>query len=255
MPGEQLPDICRRAAGTVVTAAHESAWYLATYTVAIAAALLTLRFLWVWVSLRVVIFRAGRRGEVREDLSWHVVATTTLAGVKGAITLAGVLTLPHVMPDGSLFPARDLAIFLTICVILLSLGLASALLRGLLKSLRLPMEELTESEEDRARQIAVEAAVKAIKKLLVRGEVKSHSGDPTVFAEAAERAMERYSRRANILKGSDVERARHRELTRIERRLRLAGRLRAEREELFQLRRHRKIEDGLLRSLVREVDL
>ena len=43
---------------------------------------------------------------------WRIIAATSLAGVRGAITLAGVLTLPLVSLDGTPFPARELAIFL-----------------------------------------------------------------------------------------------------------------------------------------------
>jgi len=41
-----------------------------------------------------------------------LLAVAAVAGVRGAITLAGILTLPILMPDGSAFPARDAAIFL-----------------------------------------------------------------------------------------------------------------------------------------------
>ena len=54
-------------------------------------------------------------------MGWRLVLVTSLAGVRGAITLAGILTLPLLMPDGSAFPVRDLAIFLAACVIILSL--------------------------------------------------------------------------------------------------------------------------------------
>jgi len=50
-----------------------------------------------------------------------VVAATSLAGVRGAITLAGILTLPIVLHDGSPFPARELAIFLAMGIIIVSL--------------------------------------------------------------------------------------------------------------------------------------
>ena len=43
-------------------------------------------------------------------------------------------------------------------------------------------------------------------------------------------------------------------MAKVEQRLRLAG-LRAERDTFYRLRRERKIEDRLLRRLVREVDL
>jgi CPA1 family monovalent cation:H+ antiporter len=57
-----------------------------------------------------------------------------------------------------------------------------------------------------------------------------------------------------MLGGNAQDRVRHREMQRVERRLRLAG-LRAERAALFRLRRDRQIEDGMLRRLVREIDL
>lgn len=66
--------------------------------------------------------------------------------------------------------------------------------------------------------------------------------------------MERYSRRAEFNEGSEDARARLRETTRVERRLRLAG-LRAERDALYQLRRQARLDDSLLRRMVREVDL
>ena len=56
------------------------------------------------------------------------------------------------------------------------------------------------------------------------------------------------------MSGNEDVRLRHRKAAKIERRLRLAG-FEAERDELYRLRRERKIEDGLLRRLVREVDL
>ena len=84
-----------------------------------------------------------------------------MAGVKGAVTLAGILTLPLVLPDGSPFPARDLAIFLAMGVILLSLVIANLGLPGLLRNLHLPPQPSHEAEEDAARLAADRASVRA----------------------------------------------------------------------------------------------
>jgi NhaP-type Na+/H+ or K+/H+ antiporter len=64
----------------------------------------------------------------------------SLAGVRGAATLAGVLTLPLVVLDGSAFPARDLALFLAATVIVVSLLVASVAPPRLLDGLALPLE-------------------------------------------------------------------------------------------------------------------
>ena len=256
--GEQLPDILKSAAGIVNAGAHHAFWALPLYVLAITAALVALRFAWVYLTMRLVLLRARFNGEKPVGLTWHLVASTALAGVKGAITLAGVLTLPFVMPDGKPFPARDLAVFLAMGVILLSLLLATLLLPGLLKRLRLPAEPARDAEEDRARAVAGEAAKDAIEalkdRLLARATKKEAGTDDSLYAEAADRAMERYSRRAEFIGGSEEARARSREVLRVERRLRLAG-LRAERDALYHMRRQARLEDGMLRRMVREVDL
>ena len=256
--GEQLPDILKNAVTIVNAGPRQAIWALPLYVLAITAALVALRFAWVYVTLRLVLLRARFNGEQPEGLTWHLVATTALAGVKGAITLAGVLTLPFAMPDGKPFPARDLAVFLAMGVILLSLLLATVLLPGLLSRLRLPAEPPRDAEEDRARAVAGAEAMDAIEalkdRLLARATRKDRRVDDSLYAEATDRAMERYSRRAAHAEGGDEARARSRELTRIERRLRLAG-LRAERDALFKLRRQARLEDVSLRRMVREVDL
>lgn len=61
--------------------------------------IVTLRFLRVWLSL----FRAG---EWRQTPNWHMAAAMSFAAMHGAITLAGVLTLPLAVGDGSPFHTR-----------------------------------------------------------------------------------------------------------------------------------------------------
>jgi CPA1 family monovalent cation:H+ antiporter len=94
-----------------------------------------LRFAWIWASLRLKLIRRGVRVDAREHSEARTVWLTAFAGVRGAVTLAGVLTLPVTMADGSAFPARDLVIVLAMGVILVSLLLATAVLPLLSKGL------------------------------------------------------------------------------------------------------------------------
>ena len=138
--GEQLPAIMRGAGASVEQSGHLAAWWLGAYAFAISLGLALLRFAWVWTSLQTSAAIARRRGRVSTKPHWRLVAATSLAGVRGAITMAGVMTLPLLLPNGEPFPARDLTIFLAAAVILLSLIFASIGLPRLLQGLALPAE-------------------------------------------------------------------------------------------------------------------
>jgi hypothetical protein len=88
------------------------AWRLIGLTAALWLALLALRFVWIWGALCVSAHWAKWPGEPRNVPSLRYMGAATLAGIRGAVTLAGVLSVPLAMPDGSPFPARDLLIFL-----------------------------------------------------------------------------------------------------------------------------------------------
>ena len=82
-----------RAAQVVRESGHHEPIWLLVYVVAIYLALAVLRFLWVWTSLRFTLFRAARKGHKPFVPGWRLIAATSLAGVRGAITLAGVMTV------------------------------------------------------------------------------------------------------------------------------------------------------------------
>jgi Na+/H+ antiporter len=250
--GEQLPQLVIGAAQVVREAGHHEPIWLVVYVVAINLALAVLRFTWVWTSLRFTLFRAALKGQNSYVPSWRLIAATSLAGVRGTITLAGVLTLPLTMNDGSAFPARDLAIFLAAGVIIVSLVAASFSLPFLLKGLKLPPEPSPQEEEDLARIDAAKAAIRAIEKAQHHmGEGRS---DVDLYTDAGVRIMELYRQRINGRSTTGKEASLARKIDEIERRLRLTG-LRAERTEIYRIARARRISDETSRKLVRELDL
>lgn len=129
------------------------------YGIALYAVIMLIRFAWVWVSLslNVVGAETGPTGPRRANIA--VVATASLAGARGVISLAGVMTLPLALGDGTPFPARDLAIFLAMGVIMLFLVAASIGLPLLLKHHTGPADLLDNVREDHARVVEAEAAI------------------------------------------------------------------------------------------------
>lgn len=250
--GEQLPSIAAGAARVVQETGHLHSGWLIIYVLTISAALILLRLVWVWVSLRFTMFREARAGRTVQRPGWRLIAVTSFAGVRGAITLAGVLTLPLAMPDGSPFPARDLAIFLAAGVIIVSLIAASIALPMLLRGLELPPEPSRQRQESQARAAAAEAAIKAIEQLQhSMGEGKV---DADVYADVGSRLMGAYRHRVDSVTKLGDEGDQSRKMDDIERALRLAG-LRAERTELYRLGRAGELSDDVVRKLVREIDL
>lgn len=248
--GEQLPGILAEAKRTVAVTGHTQPGWLALYVVAIVLGLAALRFAWVWASFKLTILRKrSARPEIRSP-NWRLVAAMSFAGVRGAITLAGVLTLPLVLNDGSPFPARDLAIFLAAGVIIVSLVLASLALPVLLKGLTMPGEPSKQAEEDAARVATAEAAIQAIERHQHR--LAEDHGDADRYAAAGGRVMDLYRERIEGL--SEDERDAVRAQERLFRDFRLVG-VKAERAALAELIRQRQVGSETIRKLTRELDL
>ncbi|MFL9583226.1 Na+/H+ antiporter [Stenotrophomonas sp. AB1(2024)] len=252
--GEQLPGIVDRAITTVSESGHHSAWWLLVYVVVINLALVLLRLAWVWLSLRWSLLRARHRGEARQGTSWRVVVATSLAGVRGAITLAGVLTLPLFLPDGSAFPARDLVIFLAAAVILVSLVGASVALPRLLKGLELPADSGERKEEDLARRLASKAALAGVERMRQQLVQNQTTDNVQLYNDAASRVSLLYQRNLEKEHGPDADPEKVQRMEQGYRQLRSAG-LTAEREELFRLTRRGRISDEISRKLIRNLDL
>lgn len=248
--GEQLPAILSGAKQTVALTGHSAPIWLAIYIVAIVAGLAALRFLWVWASLKLTILREREREQTFHSPNWRLVAAMSFAGVRGAITLAGVLTLPLALDNGSPFPARDLAIFLAAGVIIVSLLLASIALPMLLKGLTMPAEPSKQAEEDAARVATAEAAIRAIERR--QHALAVGQGDADRYAAAGARVMDLYRERIESRSQglSDATRAEER----LVREFRLVG-VKAERAALVKLARAREIGSETARKLTRELDL
>ena len=252
--GEQLPDILHGASESLEQSGHINAWWLVLYAFAISFGLIALRFLWVWATLRVTLYRRSWRahGASASKPHWRLLLATALAGARGAITLAGVLTLPLFLPSGEPFPARDLTILLASAVILISLLAASIGLPRLLGGMKFLDEPAERQQEDMARREAASAAIAAIERAELALADAHH---PDVLPQAAARVIALYEYRLNVAWSAEDQNKEHfRKLDRAERELRLAA-MEAERRAIFDLARHHTISDETARKLVREIDL
>ncbi|MFG3826062.1 Na+/H+ antiporter, partial [Escherichia coli] len=75
-------------------------------------------FGWLWTMKK--LSKRFLKKKPMEFGSWSTreILIASFAGVRGAITLAGVLSIPLLLPDGNVFPARYELVFLAAGVIL-----------------------------------------------------------------------------------------------------------------------------------------
>lgn len=253
--GEQLPKLLQGAVDVVQSTGHHNPWWLLVYTTAIFVALAVLRFVWVWISLQLAYRISQRQGHTPVKVTTRLMAVLSLAGVRGAVTLAGVLTLPLVMQDGSPLPARDLAIFLAAAVIIASLVAASIGLPRLLKGIAPMAETRTRRQRQLIARVAERAARRSVHRALgdMAGQHPEDSPLATLYTQVAHRVLD--SLEASIRGVGEAEQAelRH-QARRIERELRIAA-LQASRQAVYRLGRTHRVSDNLVRAHVRQLDL
>lgn len=227
--GVQLPTVLM---GLRFYTAHE----LIGYAAAISGTILAVRLLAVSA-----ISGLARIGRAREDhrFSWRDDVVIGWSGMRGLVTLAAALGLPPT-PEGSVFPYRDLTLFLAFAAIIFTLvgqGLSLAVIVRLLGV----GDDDTEREKRSARIAAAKAALEALEQLTGLGT-----------AADLEAIRHEYLARIVRLGGSDEDPTlapRHETLTEV--RLEMIG---IERRQLLLLRRRHAIDAETLQELSSELD-
>lgn len=260
--GLQLPSII----GVPLHKAGHDWWILVGYVAAISFGLLLLRWIWLTLGVHGSLLRAHRQGKMAERPSPLLNLATTMAGIRGAVTLAGALSVPMLLHNGQPFPARDMLIFLATGTILFTLVLGSVSLPIILRYLPPTEESPTLREERLAREQACLAAMAR----LTLTEEELQSRDPEWVAMRQEvngHLTQEYRNRIQLLddgsgtvstieaqrEAPEVVRQRKlRYVLEIETRLEC---IHAERDFYYQERQAHRINDESLRSLVSELDM
>ncbi len=249
--GLQLPDIIK-AVVSHETSLWPTLFYRCLDVVAIFLALVLLRFIWVqsiW-RLSVLLRRLRGKGDLTQVPTARSCWLLTVGGVRGAVTLAGVMSVPMLMGSEA-FPERDLLIFIAAGVILLSLVAACIalplLLRGIEKS---PDDKRRQEVRDAWRKTA-EAAIHALETEEVNPQ---DAAQAALAAELKARIMSEYRHQLEVFNDSAEAQALAFQMDLLERRLRLKA-LRAQRLELYSLSRQHQIGDDVLREVLGELDL
>ncbi len=249
--GLQLPAIGKSISLIVKQEQFRSAWVVGIFVLSITLCLALLRFLWTWTSLKWTFYREKRNTGTRRPTPKRLLVAMSLAGVRGAVTLAAVLSLPLTLNDGTALPGRDLAILLSAGVILFSLVTASVGLPVVMKGVEEPPESSREAQERKARVLSAQAAIKRLEE--VQHQVSRGSDVADGVAAIASRLMAYYRRRMEALTGDNPNQAKAGALRAAEIELRLEA-VRAERHEINRLIEERELDQEAARAMLHKLD-
>ncbi len=211
---------------------------LAAVGVYVAVLVVRFAFINVIAVLGRVVDRRLDRHIIHSTIRGRVV--TTMAGVRGAVSLAVALSVPATIDGGS---ARDKAVFVTATVVVLSLVIQGLMLPRVVRWARLPTETATQDELELAIQTAAESAVYALDDL-----AEEVGADPDVVDEIRDEYVHWRDQQMGDL-DADVERRRAQY-----RDLRLAV-VAHERETVNRLRDDHVIDDEVHRRVQARLDI
>jgi CPA1 family monovalent cation:H+ antiporter len=251
MLGLQLPDILTNSMNLAEADPNVDFWMLALSVVLIYAALMIVRFSWLWAMQQISKRLLKKKPMEFTSYSTRELLIASFAGVRGAITLAGVLSIPLFLTNGDAFPARYELVFLATGVILFSLLVGVILLPLLLRGIEGMDKTAHRHEVQMARAVMAGTAIESLHKMEERLAADTEENiDPELVKEVSSRVTGNLRRRVDGKE--DLERALYAE--NLERRFRLTA-LRAERGELYHLRATQKISNETMQKLLHDLDL
>ncbi|MET0611011.1 MAG: Na+/H+ antiporter [Pseudomonas caspiana] len=254
--GLQLPDIIGAVTHDEITV-WPALMYRCLDVLAIFLVLVVLRYIWVQSVWRLLIrIRRWRgRSEGTLELSTRASLLLTVGGVRGAVTLAGTLSVPMLISAGVAFPQRDLLIFIAAGVILLSLVAACICLPLLLRGLVSEPDLRMKREVGEAWKRIAQAAIHALENEEVSSGASAQDAAQAALAtEVKARVMSEYRHRLDVFNDTSEAQALAFQMDLIERRMRVSA-LRAQRLELYRLHRQHQIGDDVLRQILAQLDL
>ncbi|MFI6700597.1 Na+/H+ antiporter [Streptomyces sp. NPDC050509] len=221
------------------------------YALWVFVAVVVVRFVWVYPATFLPRLLFPRIREREPDTTWTAPLIVGWAGMRGVVSLAIAFSIPLTAHDGTPFPGRNLVLFLTFATVIGTLVVQGLTLPPLIRLLKVPgrdrqAETLAEAQ---AQSEASAAAEQRLDELLAdeRNALPQPLADRlrTVLERRRNAVWERLGA-VNEITGESADDTYRRLSTEM---------IEAERTVFVELRDRRRIDDEMLRTLLRRLDL
>jgi CPA1 family monovalent cation:H+ antiporter len=222
-----------------------------TYAIGVFVAVVAVRFVWVYPATFLPRALSRRIREREPDTNWTAPLIVGWAGMRGVVSLAIAFSIPLTIHGGRPFPGRNLVLFLTFTTVIGTLVVQGLTLPPLIRLLKIPgRDRQTETlAEAQAQSEASGAAERRLEALLA----DERNALPQPLAQRLRAVLERRRNAVwerlgtvNEVTGESADET-YRRLAR--------EMIEAERAVFVELRDRRSIDDEMMRTLLRRLDL
>lgn len=140
--GLQLPNI-------LANSGNHTIWQLLGYGLFISLIAIIVRIAWIFVTAGITFYFEQRNSGVVIDMRqrWRETFIISWAGMRGVVSLATALAIPLTLDNGTAFPQRDVILFITFVVILVTLVFQGITLPFFVRKLKV-QEPINKFKED-----------------------------------------------------------------------------------------------------------
>jgi CPA1 family monovalent cation:H+ antiporter len=205
------------------------------------------RYIWVFPATYIPRWVSSRLRKRDPSPPWQPVFFLAFTGMRGVDSLAVALAIPYVVASGQPFPHRDLILFVTFGVIIVTLVGQGIMLPAVMRWLGLTkLGKIERKDEIRCELRARQAALKQVEKRLEKA-IKEHD----LPGYAIDHLRTRNQSRLQIIPSNLTDDVDHmRQTAKVKAEL-----IEAERDFIYQLLRDGKITDEARRRIEYELDL
>ncbi|MCZ4244455.1 Na+/H+ antiporter [Pedobacter punctiformis] len=135
------------------------------YGIGISMLALFVRFFWLFSTSRITSL-VNKKTRIRyQGMTWHSSVVIIWAGMRGVVSLAAALSIPVMISDQIPFPLRNLILFITFVVILVTLVIQGLSLPLIIKLLKIPENKHKLPEQEQTTQIKLKLIDLSLEKL------------------------------------------------------------------------------------------
>jgi Na+/H+ antiporter len=229
--------------------ANQSAGELLGYAAIVCAAVIGTRALWSFTVVYIIRALDRRPQQRLRRTGWRQRLVSSWSGMRGAVSLAAALALPLETDAGTPLPDRDLILFLTFAVILVTIVGQGLTLPWLIRKLGVHDDGAEDQREEiRARLVAAEAALRCLDEVETEGWAREDTLERM-------RGLYRFRQRRFKVRAGKMEDEEGIEDRSLAYQRLLHSVSTAQREAIVQLRNSGDISSEVMHRLERELDL